>query len=70
MLCFHHKKCAKLHKQSQFTSKFIAEFIPTSVRNISDGSRYNTGLLIGREKKVKLHEIFRDVMTSAQFFAT
>ena len=51
MLCFHHKKCAKLHKQSQFTSKFIAEFIPTSVRNISDGSRYNTGLLIGREKK-------------------
>ena len=30
MLCLCHKKCAKLHKQSQFTSKFIL----TSVRNI------------------------------------
>ena len=30
LLCFHHKKCAKLHRQSQFTSKFI----PTSVRDI------------------------------------
>ena len=26
LLCFHHEKCAKSHKQSQFTSKFI----PTS----------------------------------------
>ena len=23
LLCFHHEKCAKSHKQSQFTSKFI-----------------------------------------------
>ena len=30
LLCFHHKKCAKSHQQSQFTSKFI----PTSVRDI------------------------------------
>ena len=30
LLCFHHKKCAKSHQQSQFTSKFIA----TSVRDI------------------------------------
>ena len=30
LLCFRHKKCAKSHKQSQFTSKFI----PTSVRDI------------------------------------
>ena len=30
LLCFHHKKCAKSHRQSQFTSKFI----PTSVRDI------------------------------------
>ena len=30
LLCFRHKKCAKSHKQSQFTSKFI----PTSVRKI------------------------------------
>ena len=30
LLCFRHKKCAKLHKQSQFTSKFI----PTFVRDI------------------------------------
>ena len=36
LLCFHHKKCAKSHKQSQFTSKFI----PTSIHDIckSDGS--------------------------------
>ena len=30
LLCFHHKKCAKSHRQSQFTSKFIL----TSVCNI------------------------------------
>ena len=28
-LCFHHKNCAKLYKQSHYTSKFI----PTSIRN-------------------------------------
>ena len=27
LLCFHHKKYAKLHKQSQFTSKFIQTFV-------------------------------------------
>ena len=43
-----HKKCAKLYKRSQFTSKFIT----TSVRDISDGSRHTTGLLTGHEKKV------------------
>ena len=42
LLCFHHKKCAKLHKQSQFTSKFIQ----TSIHDIckSDGSRYTIRL--------------------------
>ena len=33
MLCLCHKKCAKLHKQSQLTSKFIL----TSIRNILHG---------------------------------
>ena len=42
LLCFHHKKCAKSHKQSQFTSKFI----PTSIHDIckSDGSRHTIRL--------------------------
>ena len=38
------KKCAKSRKQSLFTFKFI----PTSVRDISDGSHHITELLIGR----------------------
>ena len=39
MLCFHHKTCTKLHKQSQLISKFI----PTSVHNIFKQSN-NDGL--------------------------
>ena len=50
LLCFHHKKCAKSHKQSQFTSKFI----PTSDRDIIKQSN-----LIGH-REVKFHWIFRD----------
>ena len=48
MLCFHHKKCAKSHKQSQFTSKFI----PTSwYFQIWWIAPYYAGLLIGSRKK-------------------
>ena len=50
LLCFHHKKCAKSHKKSQFTSKFI----PTSDRDIFKQSN-----LIGH-REVKFHWTFRD----------
>ena len=60
LLCFHHKKCAKSHTQSQFTSKFIV----TSIDNIfkSDGSHHTMQgfFLIGRRKKVKFRGIFGD----------
>ena len=48
LLCFHHKKCAKSHKQSQFTSKFI----PTSwYFQIGWIAPYYAGLLIRSRKK-------------------
>ena len=49
LLCFRHKKCAKSHKQSQFTSKFI----PTSVHDIFKQSN-----LIGLG--IQVRGIFRD----------
>ena len=53
LLCFHHKKCAKSHKQSQFTSKFI----PTSDCDIFKQSN----LICHTE--VKFHGVFRDRFT-------
>ena len=36
LLCFHHKKCAKSHKQSQLTSKFIPWIIERLDRKLAD----------------------------------
>ena len=48
MLCFHHERCTKSHKQSQFTSKFIPASWYFQIWWIAP---YYAGLLIGSGKK-------------------
>ena len=63
MLCFRDEKCAKLHKQSQFTSKFI----PTSVRDIfKESDLMDHSILQASDrswKKSQILWVFRDRFT-------
>ena len=56
LLCFRHKKCAKSHKQSQFTSKFI----PTSVHDIFKQSNLiGLGIQVSRDFQRQICRNFR-----------
>ena len=56
LLCFCHKKCAKSHKQSQFTSKFI----PTSVHDIFKQSNLiGLGIQVSRDFQRQICGNFR-----------